>query len=151
MNRSRIKYLIVGGIAVNLYGFQRLTADIDILLSLDEKNLHKMDFLMKKMGYIERLPITIKDLGNAQQVKNWLKEKGMTAFTFVSNTGPELDLDILVENSLKFKTFYHDRTVMTVWGMRVPVIAKSDLIDMKKKANRDKDLIDLKHLLELKG
>ena len=31
--------MVAGGIAVNLYGIERATADIDIVLKLEEKNL----------------------------------------------------------------------------------------------------------------
>lgn len=32
LNDAGIKYLVVGGIAVNLYGYKRFTADMDKLL-----------------------------------------------------------------------------------------------------------------------
>ena len=37
-NNNGIHYIIVGGIAVNLYGIPRMTYDIDILLYLEESN-----------------------------------------------------------------------------------------------------------------
>ena len=40
-NNAKIEYLIVGGVAVNLYGYNRFTGDIDILLALDKINLEK--------------------------------------------------------------------------------------------------------------
>jgi len=36
-------------------------------------------------------------------------------------------------------------------GVRIPVVSIEDLIAMKKKANRDQDIMDLKALIELKG
>lgn len=36
-NDAKIAYLIIGGVAVNLYGYNRFTGDIDILLALDKK------------------------------------------------------------------------------------------------------------------
>ncbi len=50
-NKTKIKYLVVGGVAVNLYGYARFTGDLDILLLLDKKNLEKMDKIMKKLNY----------------------------------------------------------------------------------------------------
>lgn len=38
---NKIKYLIVGGLAVNLYGIPRVTQDIDIILSMDKENILK--------------------------------------------------------------------------------------------------------------
>src|SRR3989338_3219506 len=150
LNKSRIKYVVVGGVAVNLYGYRRFTGDIDILLALDEGNLKKMDLLMKKLGYIERLPISLHSLSDKGQVKKWLKEKGMTAFTFISNKKIDLDLDILVEKSLYFMDFYENRTVIEAWGIKIPVVSIKALIKMKKEAGRDQDLLDLKNLLKYK-
>ena len=50
LNKEKVKYIVVGGVAVNLYGYARFTGDIDILLLLEEGNLEKMDRVMKKMA-----------------------------------------------------------------------------------------------------
>jgi len=34
-----VRYLVVGGMAVNLYGYIRLTMDLDIMVELPDKNL----------------------------------------------------------------------------------------------------------------
>lgn len=73
-NKERIQYLVVGGVAVNLHGYLRFTGDLDILLLLEEKNIKKLDKLMKKLKYYPRLPVSIAELGNRKQVKKWLKE-----------------------------------------------------------------------------
>ncbi len=35
--KKKVDYLVVGGLAVNLYGIPRVTQDIDILISYDRK------------------------------------------------------------------------------------------------------------------
>lgn len=149
--KEQINYLVVGGVAVNLYGYNRFTADIDILIALDEENLKKLEHIMKRMGYVQRLPVELHELRDKQKVKKWIKDKGMTAYTFISDKKPQLDIDILVGYSFDFKNFYNRRETIKIWGISVPVISMDDLIKMKRKANRDQDLIDLKALLELKS
>lgn len=151
LQKSGVTYLVVGGVAVNLYGYSRFTGDIDILLTLDSANLSKMEKVMKRLGYVERLPVRLHELKDKKMVKKWLKEKGMTAYTFISAKKPQLDIDILAGYSLDFKKFYKKRTIMKVWGIRLPVISFNDLIVMKKKAGREQDLLDLKALIELKS
>jgi hypothetical protein len=107
--------------------------------------------VMKKLGYVERLPIRLHELRDKKMVKKWLKEKGMTAYTFISSKKPQLDIDILAGYSLNFKKFYKKRTIMKVWGMKLSVISFDDLMMMKKKAGREQDLLDLQALLELKS
>ena len=79
MNEAGIRYLIVGGLAVNLHGYRRFTADVDILLALDKENLEKMTRIMRSMGYAERLPVELKELSDEKKIRQLLEEKGMTA------------------------------------------------------------------------
>lgn len=150
LNKAKIEYLIVGGVAVNLHGYTRFTGDIDILLTLSPDNLTKMDNTMKKMGYVERLPITIHGLSDPKKLKKYLKDKNMKAFTYISNKQLALDVDIITEESLDFAGFNKKKKVVHVWNLDLPVIGIDDLIGMKKKAGRNEDKFDVEALLKLK-
>jgi hypothetical protein len=39
LNQYNVKYLVCGGLAVNIYGIPRMTADIDLLLDFEESNV----------------------------------------------------------------------------------------------------------------
>jgi hypothetical protein len=147
---AKIEYLIVGGVAVNLYGYTRFTGDVDILLALTSANLSKMDKLMHKLGYIERIPVSIKDLGDKAKLNEFIKTKGLKAYTYISNTQPQLDIDIVVKQSIDFDKYKKAQTIIKVWDMELPVVSIDDLIKMKKAAKRAKDLLDLEALLKLK-
>lgn len=151
MNEAGIRYLVVGGVAVNLHGYRRFTGDIDILLALDADNLEKMTTLMHGLGYIERLPVELQSLSREDQVQRWIREKGMTAYTFLSNKRDRLDLDVLTGHSLQFDAYEQRKTTIDAEeGVYVPVISVNDLLDMKKEAGRPEDLLDIDALLELK-
>ena len=151
LNKEKVKYLVVGGVAVNLHGYLRATGDLDILLLLEEKNLEKMDNAMKKLGYGERLPVSVKSLSDHKQVKKWLKEKGMTSFAFHPPYGNPLMIDVLVEESMKFEKAYAKKVRKRYEGVSLSIVCIQDLIRMKKKANRHKDLADLEALIYLKN
>jgi len=53
--QDRIKYLIVGGLAVNLHGVPRVTQDIDIIISTDKGNILKINKILKELNYVPRL------------------------------------------------------------------------------------------------
>lgn len=148
--RKKIDYLLVGGVAVNLYGYPRFTGDIDILLSLTLKNLEKVDELMSELGYTKRLPIMLKELGERKKLEKFIEEKNLKAYTFVSKGNPPLDIDIITQESIDFNDYKKKRTLIEVWGLQLPVVAMDDLIKMKKVANREKDLLDIEALLKLK-
>lgn len=91
------------------------------------------------------------DLQDEKQVKKWLKEKNMKAFSFVPIKDNPLQIDIIIEESLKFETLNKNKINKRIGGVSIPVISIRDLVKMKKKANRAQDLTDLEALLKLKG
>lgn len=51
LNKQRIGYVLVGGIAVSIHGIPRSTIDADLILSLEEKALPGMILFLKKNGF----------------------------------------------------------------------------------------------------
>lgn len=41
LNGSRVKYLIVGGLAVIAHGYERLTKDVDLVIGLEPGNISR--------------------------------------------------------------------------------------------------------------
>lgn len=79
LNEAKISYLVVGGVALNLLGYERFTGDLDILLALDRKNVQRMADCMRELGYQQRLPVSIDPeylrhckRTTAEQRLNWL-------------------------------------------------------------------------------
>lgn len=148
---KKLRYLIVGGVAVNLHGYPRFTNDIDILLALDRENLAKMADIMKEMGYEQRLPISIQELEDTAKVRTFIQDKGLVAYSFIHANEPQFNIDVLVGDSIEFEKFTTHTMHAEVWGLDVPVVSIDDLIAMKKNSDREKDVQDVVALLELKG
>ena len=146
-----LRYLIVGGVAVNLHGYPRFTNDIDILLALDHENLKKMAEIMEDLGYQQRLPISLEELGDEQRVRALMEEKELTAYSFIHAEEPQFNVDVIVAESLDFEKFSAQKMHATVWNIDVPVVSIDDLIGMKQRSDREKDVQDVVALLELKG
>ena len=60
-------------------------------------------------------------------------------------------IDVLVEESLKFGQAEKNKIVRRFDNVTIPVISIEDLIRMKKKAGRPKDIEDLEALKFLKN
>lgn len=146
-----IQFLIVGGLAVNLHGHPRFTNDIDILIALDPDNAKKVAEIMQKMGYQQRLPISIEDLTDEGAARQFIEEKGLTAYSFIHAQEPQFNVDVLVGESLNFQQYRAEIMHAKIWNIDLPVISIDDLIEMKRKSGRDKDVQDIEALLELKG
>lgn len=148
---AKVKYVIVGGVAMNLLGCPRFTNDIDVLLALDDQNLQAMKKAMEAIGYERRIPLALDELGDEKRALQFIQEKNLLAYTFFNTKEPLYSVDIIVGPSLQFAE-YADRQVLTqVWGMQLPVVSIDDLIDMKKGSERGKDALDVASLLAYKG
>ena len=61
LNKKKIRYIVVGGMAVNFHGIPRMTYDIDLLLDLEDSNLKKFIHLMKKWEFKPKVQVDIMD------------------------------------------------------------------------------------------
>lgn len=150
LQEANIQYLVVGGVAVSLYGYVRTTADLDLIMALEPENIRKMDTLMKSLGYEPRAPISLEELKNAETIHRLIEEKDMKAYTF-TNRNSLFSIDILTEDSLSFPKLEKNKYLIKIDdNLSVPVISIDDLIAMKKKIGRPSDLSDIQALESLK-
>ena len=49
-NKYKVEYLIIGGYAVNLYGYPRMTEDIDILFKKGKSNGERLESALREFG-----------------------------------------------------------------------------------------------------
>ena len=66
MNSNDVKYLLIGGWAVGLYGYPRATKDIDFLIAVDDENLKKMikAIALAKNWVSKEYPFRVKSKSN---------------------------------------------------------------------------------------
>ena len=148
-----IRYLIVGGMAVNLYGYVRLTVDLDLMVDLAESNLMKLIKVMEKLNYTPRVPVKPLDFTNVRKREEWMKDKGSVVFTFIDLKDPVKHIDIFLKNPVDFENAYHARKKLTVRDMKINLVSIDDLIAMKQLSGRPRDIEDITHLkmvLEIK-
>ncbi len=151
LDEAKIDYIIVGGVAMNLLGCPRFTNDIDILLALDEKNVQAMKHVMQELGYEQRIPLAIEELGDEKKAKKFVEEKNLLAYTYYNALEPLYSLDIIVDASLRFSEYKKNVVHKKVWGLSLPVVSIDDLIGLKQETQREKDALDVAMLLEYKG
>ncbi len=51
LNDAQVRYLIVGGLAVNAHGYERLTKDVDLVIGLEPENIIKGLQVLQAIGY----------------------------------------------------------------------------------------------------
>ena len=144
--KSKVRFLVVGGVAVNLHGFYRATGDIDIILLLEDSNLKKFIKAVKALNLVPRIPVRLEDFADAKTRNAWIKEKNMKAFTLYDVGFGNKYLDVVIDYNLDFNEVYKSRSVYRDGALKVPVLSLEDLVKMKRKAGRERDKIDIKAL-----
>lgn len=144
--KNKVRYLIVGGLSVNLYGVPRVTQDIDIVIAMDRENVLRMISLLKELGYVPRLPVSPDDLANPDKVKGWIESKNLKAFSFYHKTENYKVIDIVLVHPLDFEKSFENRTVKRAKDIDIYLASIDDIVKMKEFSGRSQDLSDIEML-----
>ena len=149
LNRASIKYMVAGGIAVNLYGIERATADVDIVLQLGKRNLLKFIEVAERLGLKPKIPVKLEDFVHPEKRKSWRMDKGMLVFSLCDPKNPFFLIDIFTEIPFDFDAVYKQRKRMKFENIFIPVVPIKELIAMKEKSGRPQDRADVFYLKKI--
>lgn len=145
LSAAKIDYLVCGGAAVVMFGFSRLTIDLDLIVSLERDNLSKLYDTLLQLGYKARVSIKKDEFIQKETLAKFAKEKNMKVLSFYDPKDSFKTIDIGVnlpniDNILRRKKF------IKAGNFNIPIIFIDDLIKMKKDLARPKDIIDVENL-----
>ena len=132
LNRAGVEYLLVGGYAVNHYGYHRFTEDIDFWIAVSDENLGRVlaairDFFGEDLPGLD---------------KSFLQEHEALFLGGVPNR-----IEVFKHCSgLEFSKAYPRREETTIDGESVKLICLEDLKANKRASGRNKDHADLDNL-----
>jgi len=147
--KQKVKYVIVGGIAVNLLGSMRSTADLDILVEMSDNNLEKIVKILKSRGYRVKQPVDPMRIVDRKTREDWIKNKHMKAFNFYKKDELK-EVDIIIESPVSFEEARKSIIRIKVDDLTLPVISINNLIKMKRKTGRAIDKLDIEELKKIK-
>lgn len=150
-NTKKIKYIVVGGLAVNFYGIPRATYDVDLLLYLEDNNLNRFLSLMKEWGFKPKVPVDIMEFADKDKRQNWINNKNMKAFNLVNPDWGISEIDIIIESPVDYKQAVKKIELVKLQGVNIPTIAIDDLIKMKRITSRQQDARDIVNLRKVKN
>lgn len=146
---EKVRYLVVGGVAVNLHGIGRLTVDVDLMLALDSGNLGRFVGVARRFPLKPVIPVSLDDFTDSAKVAGWIRDKGMLAFALRSSDPATPTVDVLVRPAVPFDEAWARRVSRTVEGVEVPIASIEDIIRLKTNTGRQKDEADIKALRQL--
>lgn len=147
--KEDVKYVIVGGIAVNLLGVPRFTADLDLIVALEQRNVQKFAKCMTKLGFKPKVPVTAEMFADPKNRECWIKEKNMIGFSFWRPDRPYEVIDVFVKEPIPFKELWSKREKVSLENIKIPVISIGHLVQLKKQAGRLQDVSDVEALKKL--
>jgi hypothetical protein len=141
---SRVRFVLIGGMAGSTHGSATVTGDLDILFARDRVNLEALTRALKRLGAKPRgqdhtLPFAL----DAQLLLNG------TNFTWETRLG---DLDTLgeVSGGFTFDRVAQGAVTYDFEGSKILVSSLDDLIAMKRAAGRPADLLEVERLSALR-
>ena len=149
---NRVQFVVAGGAAMLLYGFERMTLDLDIAVAPDPPNLRRFITTLDALKFIPRAPLPADAILNRDLVARLVEEKNALVFSFWRPDAPYIQVDIFLTRENSFERLVSDARVVMVDGRSVLVASRPKLIEMKRRVKplRDKDLSDIE-ALELIG
>lgn len=151
LSAAGVRYLVAGGVALNLHGVPRMTADLDLAIALDDANLAAALEALAALGLAPSLPVSPEGLRDPEVRRAWAEEKHLVAFPFHDPVRPYVSVDLLVHLPVGFDALWEGRDTVDVAGAVVPMLGIDDLIALKRAAGRDQDLADVRALERVKG
>ena len=147
LGAAGVRYLVAGGLAVVAHGYVRLTADVDLIIDLEQVNVDRSLAALKRLGYRPRAPVEIEEFADPRKRVEWVRDKGLTVFSMYSPDHPATEVDLFVEAPLDFAAAYQAATAMEVApGVVATFVGLQDLLHLKRQAGRAQDHLDIENL-----
>lgn len=137
--KNKLKYIMVGGFASILNGYNRLTSDIDIWIKDTKENRFALKISLQEIG-LETIP----DLENVDFIPGWSSINLPSGF--------ELDVMTTLKGfeQEKFDECYLSSNEAIIENISVRFFPINQLIASKKATNRLKDQLDIEELEKIK-
>jgi hypothetical protein len=134
LNDHKVEYMLVGGYAVILHGYRRVTGDMDIWVNRTKENYSKLTKAFSQFG------LSVFDMTE----EKFLDVESADVFSFGR---PPVSIDILTRlKGVDFDNAFFQAMQFNENGLIIRFIHLNNLIEAKKASGRYKDLDDIEKL-----
>lgn len=135
---------------MNAHGYERLTVDVDLVIGLERENILRGLRALQAAGWQMAIPVTPEDFANPKLRASWRRGKNLVALKLWSDKHRRTPIDVFVYEPFDFeKEFAAAKWERFAGRVSAPVVRYQTLLAMKRKAGRDKDLLDIQQLKKL--
>lgn len=134
-----VQFIVIGGYATNLHGYQRFTGDMDIWIKDTLENRWQLRIAFKDYG-----------IGDFEMMERMQFVPGWT--NFYLNNGMQLDIMVNMKGleGFSFDECLQLASIADIDGVEVPFLHINHLIANKVAVNRPKDQLDVIYLEKIK-
>ena len=146
MRRHKVAYVLIGALGARLYGFPRVTADIDVTPANDEANLVRLARALNDLHarvYTDSVPEGLPFDCSAATL-------GRAAMWNLVTDAGRVDIAFEPAGTTGYADLARSAVRFAVYGAEIEVASIDDIIRSKHAANRPKDRQDILMLRELK-
>lgn len=144
LERHRVDYVAIGGIAANAHGSRRLTLDVDIVPEPEEPNYERLVAALDELG----APKTAVDSDFRELDPRDSFDLARAAVLKLPTAAGDLDVVNGAIGGPPYKDLRERSIEVEVRGTRIRVASFDDLIAMKRAAGRPRDLRDIADLTD---
>lgn len=135
LQKEQVDFVVVGGIAVILYGMPRTSEDLDIILEMSQKNINLLRSALRK-------------LFNDDDIKEITYEE-LEEYAVIRYVSPDDDvIDIIAKMGESFDYNSINFQDIDIDGIIFKIATPETLIQMKSDTYREKDTLDILYLKE---
>jgi hypothetical protein len=143
LHESEVDYVLFGAMGMLFYGYVRNTEDLDILVNPDPENLDRVaEWLISLKATLKLNPA--RPFGPRER---WGMRKGSNA-TVLTPLG-QVDIVQRLPGLPEWPRLIDEAEVYEIEGMRVNVLNRQTLIDLKRRRGSNLDLADIDAIEQL--
>lgn len=135
---AKVRFVLVGGVAVTLHGYVRLTEDLDILVDGSRPNIERLLEALADYGEGFARELSSDDFSDEEGAVRIVEESEMSQIDiFTRMTG------------LHYEDLMADAETLHLAGRSIRFASKASLILLKERSTREKDQHDVAALRQL--
>jgi hypothetical protein len=140
LNKHGVKYILVGGLAVNYHGYSRTTGDVDIWLEESPGNRKKLVSAFEEYG-----------IKGAETFLNHPLQAGFSEVLLDAGIYLDLMTSLQTFSQENFSACYEAAVLWQLGdNLEIKVLSLNALLEEKEKSKRPKDQLDAAELNSLK-
>lgn len=132
----KVEYILIGGVAVIIHGFERLTRDIDLFIKQTAPNIQQLKDALNSLYHDKTIEeITIDELQNYPIIR------------YGTPNGFYIDIMTRLGEAFSFDDLRYE--IIEYQGIKIKIATPESLYNLKKDTLREKDKMDASFLKQI--